>query len=157
MERLQREAGFKILLVHYRGTSPALIDLIAGRVSAMVSPVPNLIEQFRGGKVRPVAVATKTRVSTLPDVPTLEESGFPNFEIGSWYGLWGPANMPKDVVATLNGAIAEAMKTPRVTERVAKQGLIPVGSSSADFAAFQNAEIAKFSQMIKDANIKPSN
>jgi tripartite-type tricarboxylate transporter receptor subunit TctC len=157
MERLQREAGFKILIVHYRGTSPALVDLIAGRVSAMVSPVPNLIEQFRGGTVRPVAVATKTRVSTLPDVPTLEESGFPNFEIGSWYGLWGPANLPKDVVATLNGAIAEAMKTPRVTERVAAQGLIPVGSSSADFAAFQNAEIAKFSQMIKDANIKVGN
>ena len=60
MERLQREAGFKILIVHYKGTSPALIDLIAGRVSAMVSPVPNLIEQFRGGTVRPVAVATKT-------------------------------------------------------------------------------------------------
>ena len=94
---------------------------------------------------------------TLPDVPTLAESGFPNFEIGSWYGLWGPANMPKDVVATLNSAIAEAMKTPRVTERVAAQGLIPVGSNSADFAAFQNAEIAKFSQMIKDANIKIGN
>ena len=157
MERLQREAGFKILIVHYRGTSPALLDLLAGRVSAMVSPVPNLIEQFRGGTVRPVAVATKTRVSTLPDVPTLEEAGFPNFEIGSWYGLWGPANLPRDVVATLNGAIAEAMKTPRVTERVAAQGLIPVGSSSADFAAFQNAEIVKFSQMIKDANIKFGN
>ena len=157
MERLQREAGFKILIVHYRGTSPALVDLIAGRVSAMVSPVPNLIEQFRGGTVRPVAVATKTRVSTLPDVPTLEESGFPNFEIGSWYGLWGPANLPRDVVATLNGAIAEAMKTSRVTERVAAQGLIPVGSNSADFAAFQNTEIAKFTQMIKDANIKVGN
>jgi tripartite-type tricarboxylate transporter receptor subunit TctC len=157
MERLQREAGFKILIVHYKGTSPALLDLIAGRVSAMVSPVPNLIEQFRGGTVWPVAVTTKARVSTLPDVPTMEESGFPNFEIGSWYGLWGPANMPKDVVATLNGAIAEAMKTPRVTERVAAQGLIPVGSSSADFAVFQNAEIAKFSKMIRDANIKSGN
>ena len=157
MERIQRDADFKILIVHYKGTSPALIDLIAGRVSAMVSPVPNLIEQFRGGTVRPVAVATKQRVSTLPDVPTLEESGFKDFEIGSWYGLWGPAGMPKEVVATLNGAIAEAMKTPRVTERVAAQGLIPVGSSSADFAAFQNAEIAKFSQMIKDANIKVGN
>jgi tripartite-type tricarboxylate transporter receptor subunit TctC len=157
MERLQREAGFKILIVHYKGTSPALLDLLAGRVSAMVSPVPNLIEQFRGGTVRPVAVTTKTRVSTLPDVPTMEEQGFPNFEIGSWYGLWGPANMPKDVVATLNGAIAEAMKTPRVTERVAAQGLIPVGSSSADFAVFQNAEIAKFGKMIKDANIKIGN
>jgi tripartite-type tricarboxylate transporter receptor subunit TctC len=157
MERLQREAGFKILIVHYKGTSPALIDLIAGRVSAMVSPVPNLLEQFRAGTVRPVTVTTKERVSTLPDVPTLDEQGFPNFEIGSWYGLWGPANMPKDVVAILNGAIAEAMKTPRVTERVAAQGLIPVGSSSADFAAFQDAEIAKFGKMIKDANIKIGN
>ena len=157
MERLQREADFKILIVHYKGTSPALLDLIAGRVSAMVSPVPNLIEQFRAGTVRPVAVTTKARVSTLPDVPTMEEQGFANFEIGSWYGLWGPAGMPKDVVATLNAAIAEAMKTPRVTERVAAQGLIPVGSSSADFAVFQNGEIAKFSKMIHDANIKVGN
>lgn len=157
MERIQREAGLKVLIVHYKGTSPALIDLIAGRVSAMVSPVPNLIEQFRGGTVRPVAVATRQRVSTLPDVPTLEESGFKDFEISSWYGLWGPAGMPKEVVATLNGAIAEAVKTPRVMERVAAQGLIPVGSSSADFAAFQNSEIEKFTKMIKDANIKGGN
>jgi tripartite-type tricarboxylate transporter receptor subunit TctC len=157
MERIQREADLKVLIVHYKGASPALIDLIAGRVSAMVSPVPNLIEQFRGGTVRPVAVATRQRVSTLPDVPTLEESGFKDFEISSWYGLWGPAGMPKDVVATLNGAIAEAVKTPRVMERVAAQGLIPVGSSSADFAAFQNAEIEKFTKMIKDANIKTGN
>jgi tripartite-type tricarboxylate transporter receptor subunit TctC len=157
MERIQREAGFKLLIVPYKGTSPALVDLLAGRVSAMISPVPNLIEQFRGGKVRPVAVATKTRVATLPDVPTLEESGFKDFEIGSWYGLWGPAGIPQNVLTVLNGAIAEAMKTPRVTERVARQGLIPVGSSSAEFAAFQKAEIAKFSKMIKDANIKIGN
>jgi tripartite-type tricarboxylate transporter receptor subunit TctC len=157
MERLQREAGFKLLIVPYKGTSPALIDLIAGRVSAMVSPVPNLIEQFRAGTVRPVAVTTQKRVSTLPDVPTLEEAGFRDFEIGSWYGVWGPANMPKDVVAILNREIAEAMKTPRVTERVAAQGLIPVGSNAADFAAFQNAEIAKYGKMIKDANIKVGN
>jgi tripartite-type tricarboxylate transporter receptor subunit TctC len=157
MERIQREAGFKLLIVPYKGTSPALIDLLAGRVSAMISPVPNLIEHFRGGKVRPVAVATKARIATLPDVPTLEESGFKDFEIGSWYGLWGPAGIPENVLKVLNGAIAEAMKTPRVTERVARQGLIPVGSSSAEFAAFQNAEIAKFQRMIKDANIKLGN
>lgn len=157
MERIQREAGFKLLIVPYKGTSPALVDLLAGRVSAMISPVPNLIEQFRGGKVRPVAVATKARVATLPDVPTLEESGFKDFEIGSWYGLWGPAGIPQNVLTVLNGAIAEAMKTPRVTERVARQGLIPVGSSSAEFAAFQKAEIAKFDKMIKDANIKLGN
>ena len=157
MERLQREAGFKILIVHYKGTSPALVDLIAGRVSAMITPVPNMIEQFRAGTVRPVAVATKARVSALPDVPTIEEQGFPNFEIGSWYGLWGPANMPKEVVSVLNDAIAEAMKTPRVTERLAAQGLVPVGSRSADFAAFASAEIGKFGKMIKDADIKIGN
>jgi tripartite-type tricarboxylate transporter receptor subunit TctC len=157
MERLMREGGFKFLVVHYKGTSPALIDLLAGRVSAMVTPVPNLIEQFRGGKVRPIAVATKARLATLPDVPTLEESGFKDFEIGSWYGLWGPANMPADVVATLNRGIAEAVNTPRVMERVAQQGLIPVGSSSAEFANFQDGEIAKYQKIIQDANIKIGN
>jgi tripartite-type tricarboxylate transporter receptor subunit TctC len=157
MERLMREGGFKFLVVHYKGTSPALIDLLAGRVSAMVTPVPNLIEQFRGGKVRPIAVATKARLATLPDVPTLEESGFKDFEIGSWYGLWGPAGMPADVVATLNRGSAEAVNTPRVMERVAEQGLIPVGSSSAEFAKFQDAEIAKYRKIIQDANIKIGN
>jgi tripartite-type tricarboxylate transporter receptor subunit TctC len=157
MERLMREGDFKILLVHYKGTSPALIDLVAGRVSAMVTPVPNLIEQFRSGKVRPIAVTTKTRLTTLPNVPTLEESGFPNFEIGSWYGLWGPAGLPPNVVGTLNAGIAEAVKTPKVMDWVAQQGLIPVGSSSADFALFQNAEIAKYQKIITDANIKISN
>jgi tripartite-type tricarboxylate transporter receptor subunit TctC len=157
MERLMREGDFKILVVHYKGTSPALIDLIAGRVSAMVSPVPNLIEQFRSGKVRPIAVTTKTRLTTLPNVPTLEESDFPNFEIGSWYGLWGPVGLPPNVVATLNAGVAEAVKTPKVMDWVAQQGLIPVGSNSADFAVFQNAEIAKYQKIITDADIKISN
>ena len=154
MERLMREGDFKILVVQYKGTSPALIDLMAGRVSAMVSPVPNLIEQFRSGKVRPIAVTTETRLTILPNVPTLEESGFPNFEIGSWYGLWGPAGLPPNVVATLNAGVAEAVKTPKVMDLVVQQGLIPVGSNSADFAVFQNGEIAKYRKIITDANIK---
>lgn len=157
MERLMREGDFKILVVQYKGTSPALIDLMAGRVSAMVSPVPNLIEQFRSGKVRPIAVTTETRLTILPNVPTLEESGFPNFEIGSWYGLWGPAGLPPNVVATLNAGVAEAVKTPKVMDLVVQQGLIPVGSNSADFAVFQNGEIAKYRKIITDANIKIDN
>jgi tripartite-type tricarboxylate transporter receptor subunit TctC len=157
MERLMREGDFKILVVQYKGTSPALIDLMAGRVSAMVSPVPNLIEQFRSGKVRPIAVTTETRLTILPNVPTLEESGFPNFEIGSWYGLWGPAGLPPNVVATLNAGVAEAVKTPKVMDLIVQQGLIPVGSNSADFAVFQNGEIAKYRKIITDANIKIDN
>ncbi len=157
MERLMREGNFKFLVVHYAGTSPALVDLMAGRASAMVSPVPNLIEQFRAGKVRPIAVASKDRLALLPDVPTLEESGFPNFEIGSWYGLWGPAGVPNEAVATLNRGIAEAINMPGVMDRMAQQGLIPVGSTSADFAGFQNAEMAKYRKIIQDADIKISN
>jgi tripartite-type tricarboxylate transporter receptor subunit TctC len=157
MEKLQRDAGFKLLMVPYKGTAPALIDVIAGRVSAIVSPVPNLIEHIRAGKLRPLAVTTKVRVTTLPDVPTMEEAGLPGIEIGSWYGVWGPANMPRDVLAILNREIAAAMKTPRVIDRLVLQGLIPVGSNAADFSAFQNAEIAKFDRLIKDANIKLGN
>ena len=157
MERLMREGNFKFLVVHYAGTSTALVDLMAGRVSAMVSPVPNLIEQFRAGKVRPIAVASKQRLAILPDVPTLTESGFPNFEIGSWYGLWGPAGLPTEVVATLNRGIAEAINMPGVMDRMAQQGLIPVGSTSAEFAAFQKAEMAKYQKIIRDADIKISN
>jgi tripartite-type tricarboxylate transporter receptor subunit TctC len=156
-ERIQHEAGFKLLLVPYKGVAPALIDLIAGRVSAMVTPVPNLIVYFRAGTLKPLAVTTKERVSTLPDVPTLAESGLPGIEIGSWYGMWGPAGMPREVVNILNREIAEAMKTPRVIERMVAQGLIPVGSNAVDFAAFQNGEIAKYDRIIKEENIKIGN
>jgi len=156
-ERLQREAGFKLLIVPYKGTAPAVIDLLAGRVSAMITPVPNLIEQFKAGKLVPLAVTTKERISALPAVPTLAELGFPGIEIGSWYGLWGPAGMPRDAVNVLDREIAVAMKTPRVIDRLVAQGLIPVGSNAADFAAFQNAEIAKYGKIIKEANIKVGN
>ncbi len=157
MERLQREAGFKLLIVPYRGTTPALVDLLAGRVSAMISPMGNLTEQFRAGTVRPLAITAKSRVGSLPDVPTIEEAGFPGFETGSWFGVWGPKHMPNDVVAILNREITEAMKSPRVLDRLVPQGLIPVGSDAAHFAAFQEAEIAKNGQIIKDANIKVGN
>jgi tripartite-type tricarboxylate transporter receptor subunit TctC len=157
MERLQHEAGFKLLIVPYKGTTPALTDLLAGRVSAMISPMGNLTEQFRAGTVRPLAVTAKSRVNSLPDVPTMEEAGFPGFETGSWFGVWGPNHMPGDVVGILNREIAEAMKTPRVIDRLVPQGLIPIGSNSVEFAAFQEAEIAKNGRIIKDAKIKIGN
>jgi len=157
MERLQGETGFKLLIVPYKGTTPALTDLLGGRISAMVSPMGNLTEQFRSGTVRPLAVTSKDRVNALPDVPTIGEAGYPGLDTGSWFAAWGPKNMPQDVVAILNREIAEAMKSPRVLDRVVPQGLIPVGSNSADFAAFQDEEIAKQGRIIRDANIKMGN
>jgi tripartite-type tricarboxylate transporter receptor subunit TctC len=156
-ELLHRAANFRLLIVPYRGTAPAVIDLIAGRVHAIVTPVPNLIEYFRAGQLRPLAVTTRTRVSVLPDVPTMEELGIPGIEIGSWYGVWGPANLPRDAVSVLNREFADAMKTPSVVDRLVLQGLIPVGSNAVDFAAFINAEVEKYGRIIRDSNIKVEN
>jgi tripartite-type tricarboxylate transporter receptor subunit TctC len=153
-ERIQRAADFKLLIVPYKGTVPAVLDLIAGHVSVMITPIPNLMAQFQAGKLIPLAVTTKERVKALPDVPTLAESGLPGIEIGSWYGLWGPAGVPRNAVDVLEREIAQAMKAPQVVDRLVEQGLIPVGSNAADFAAFQDAEIAKYAEIIKDANIK---
>jgi tripartite-type tricarboxylate transporter receptor subunit TctC len=153
-ERIQREAGFQILIAHYKGAAPAVIDLMGGRVSAMIDPVPNFIEQVKSGKLKALAVTSRERVGLMPDVPTLAEAGLPGIEIGSWYGMWGPARLPRHVVAVLNREIAEAVKSSKVTERLIAQGMVPVGSKSEDFAAFMTAEIAKYSQIIKDANIK---
>jgi tripartite-type tricarboxylate transporter receptor subunit TctC len=154
LERIQREAGLNLLIVPYKGAAPAMIDLIGGRISLMIDPIPNFSEHIKAGKMKPVAVSTRDRVSALPEVPTLAESGLAGFEDSSWYGLWGPAHLPRDAVNILNREIADALKTPRVTERLVSQGLIPIGSRSEEFGAFINAEIAKYSRIIKDANIK---
>lgn len=153
-ERFLQEIGLKILLVPYKGAAPAVIDLIGGRVTAQIDPIPLFIEYIKAGKLRPLGVTTKERVSTLPEVPTFAESGLAGFEERSWYGLWGPARMPREAVNVLNREIAEALKTPRVTERLTAQGMVPLSSKSEEFAAFINAEVAKYSRLIKDVNIK---
>ena len=153
-ERMQREAGLNVLIVPYKGAAPAVIDLIGGRVNIMIDPVPNFLENIKAGKLKPIAVSTRDRVGVLPDVPTLAESGLAEFEDSSWYGLWGPARVPRDVLTVLNREIADGLKTPRVTERLVSQGLVPIGSRSDEFAAFINTEIGKYSRVIKDANIK---
>ncbi len=156
-ERFLQEIGLKMLLVPYKGAAPAVIDLIGGRVTAQIDPIPLFIEHIKAGKLRPLGVTTKERLSTLPEVPTFAESGLAGFEERSWYGLWGPARMPREVVNVLNREIAEALTTPRVTERLAAQGMVPLSSKSEDFAAFINAEVVKYSRLIKDANIKVEN
>ena len=156
-ERIQRAAGFKLLIVPYKGTVPAVLDLMAGRVSVMVTSIPNFIEQFRAGKLVPLAVTTKQRVRELPDVPTVAEAGLPGIEMGSWYGLWGPAGVPRGAVDVLDREVAAAMRTPRVIDPLVAQGLLPVGSAAADFAAFQNDEIVKYARIIKDADITIGN
>jgi tripartite-type tricarboxylate transporter receptor subunit TctC len=156
-ELIQLKAQTKMVMVPYKGNTPAVTDLVGGHVSAMVAAVPNVISHFRGGAIRPVAIAHGKRLGILPDVPTLAEAGLGNIEMNSWYAFWGPANMPTEVVETLSKAIAEATRTPRIIQPFIDQGLVPVGSSPAEFSAFQEAEISKYKQIIKDANINLEN
>jgi tripartite-type tricarboxylate transporter receptor subunit TctC len=156
-ERLRQEAGLKIVVVPYKGAAPAVIDLIGGRINAMIDPIPVFIEHIKAGKLKPLGVTTRERVNMLPEVPTLAESGLARFEERSWYGIWGPARMSREVVNLLAREISEAMRSPKVAERMTAQGMVPSSSKPEDFEAFMNAEVAKYSRLIRDANIRVEN
>jgi len=155
VEVIKREAGLAdMIIVPYKGSGPALTDLMGGQVSVMADPMPSAYPLVKGGRLKPLAVTSAKRVSFLPDVPTAAESGIRGFEMVSWYGLWGPPGMPRDVVDRLSAEIAKAVKSPLAVERLADQGFDPVGSSPAAFAAYISQEIARYAKIVKDANIK---
>ncbi len=153
-EVIKRDAGLSILIVPYKGAGPALTDLVGGQVSAIADPLPSSFPHVKSGRLKALAVTSRERIPFLPDVPTMAESGFPQFEMLSWYGLWGPPGMPKDVVERLGAETARAVKSAEMREKLAAQGFIPDGSGSAAFAAYVKNEIAKYAKIVKDANIK---
>ena len=111
-ELLRSGAGVDIVMVPYKGSSPAYVDLIGGRLQGFTDPVHGALPQVQGGTVRALAVTSSKRLSVLPDVPTVAESGVPGFEFHSWYGLWGPANLPRPVVDRLNAEINRWIASP---------------------------------------------
>lgn len=153
-EVIKRDAGLQILIVPYKGAGPALTDIVGGQVSALADPLPSSFPHVKGGRLKALAVTSRARLAFLPDVPTMAESGFPGFEMLSWYGLWGPPGMPKDVVDRLGAETAKAVNSAEMQEKLASQGFIPDGSGSAAFAAYVKDEIAKYAKIVKDANIK---
>jgi tripartite-type tricarboxylate transporter receptor subunit TctC len=154
-ETIKRQAGIPdMLIVPYKGAGPTLIALIAGEVSVMIDPMPSSFPHVKAGKLKPLAVTSRNRVSFLPDVPTVAESGLPGFEMVSWYGLWGPARMPKDVAARLAAESRRAVHSPLASERLGAQGFDAVGSSPEQFASYLKEEIARYAKIVKEANIK---
>jgi tripartite-type tricarboxylate transporter receptor subunit TctC len=153
-EVIKREAKLDLLIVPYKGAGPALTDLIGGQVSAMVDPMPSSYPHVKSGKLKPLAVTGRARAPFLPDVPTVAESGFPGFEMVSWYGLWGPPGLPRDVGAKLAAEVARAVRSPLAAERLGDQGFEPIGSNPEQFATYIGDEIAKYTRIVKDANIK---
>jgi tripartite-type tricarboxylate transporter receptor subunit TctC len=154
-EAIKREAKIDILIVPYKGTGAVITDLLGGHVNAFIDALPSSYPLVKSGKVKPMAVTTSKRISLLPNVPTVAESGLPGFEMVSWYGVWGPAKLPNELAQRISAEIAKAIRSPLASSRLGEQGFEPVGSTPEQFAAYIKTETSKYAQIVKDANIKP--
>jgi tripartite-type tricarboxylate transporter receptor subunit TctC len=151
---LMHAANVKITHVPYRGAAPAITDLIAGQIDGVVDNPPTVLQHIEGGRLRALAVAAKTRMPQLPNLPTAAESGVANYEANSWFGIVAPAGTPPAIVARLHKEIVAALRAPVMQERFAKSGARLVGNSPEEFAAQIRTERVKWGEIIRAANIK---
>ena len=156
-EAIKYEAKVDFAIIPYKGTSPALTDVMGGHISAMVDALPSTMPHVKGGKLKPLAVTTAKRLPSLPDVPTVAESGLDGFEMVSWYGLWAPPNLPQELVTKLQQEVAKALKSPQVAKALVDYGFVPSGATPEEFRAYIRQESAKYAKLIKAANIRLDN
>jgi tripartite-type tricarboxylate transporter receptor subunit TctC len=146
---LKSMAGLEATHVPYKG-AVALNDLLSGeQVHFMFATIPSVIELVRAGRLRPLAVTSKSRSAAVPDIPTVAESGFPDFEASSWFGLLGPAELPREIAWKLQAEIVRALKNPEIRGRLVQLGADPVGSTPEEFSAYMRAETAKWAKVVK--------
>jgi tripartite-type tricarboxylate transporter receptor subunit TctC len=148
-EAFKIAAGVDMQHVPYKGSGPALTDLMGGQVQLMFDSLPSSISHVKSGKLRAIAVTTAKRSSALPSVPTIAESGVPGFDISTWYGIWAPAGTPTEIVSKLSGEIAKIVKLADVRERLGGLGAEPAGNSPDEFAAYCRSELAKWAKIVK--------
>ena len=153
-ELLNHMAGVRIVSIPFKGGAPALTSVMAGDIPMSINPLPEVVGQLDGGQLRAIAVTTAARAKSLPDVPTVAESGVAGYDTAVWWGFLGPANMPPALVARIQADIATALKDPVVMTALEKIGATPLGSSPAEFDAYMRAEAAKWGPILKEANIK---
>ncbi len=154
MEYLKLVTGMFITHIPYRGTGPQLTDLLAGRTQASSAGMPALAAHIRAGKLRAIAVGTQQRISAMPDVPTVAEMGYKDFETSQWYGILTPAGTPPEVVKKLQEESLKALKSSAVTERFATDNAVGGGGPSSEFAAFIAREQNIWKDIVKKAQIK---
>lgn len=156
MEYLKLVTGMDMQHIAYKGTGPQLTDLLAGRTQASSAGLPALSAHIKAGTLRAIAVGTQQRVASMPDVPTVAEMGYKDFETSQWYGLIAPAGTPAAIIKRLQEEVVIAMKSSSVTERFATDSAVGGGSTPADFAAFIAKEQAIWKDIVKRADIKAS-
>ena len=153
-ELFKTMTGVQMTHVPYKGSAPAIADLLGGQVQLMFDNLPSALPHIKAGKLKALAVTSAQRSPALPDVPTVAESGLPGFEASSWFGLLAPAGTPKEIVARLNGEVAKWLATPEAKEKLASQGAIAAGQSSEDFVHHIAAETAKWQKVVKESGAK---
>lgn len=157
MELLKQQAGVDITHIPYRGTGPAMVDTVGGRLAMMFDTTPTAMPHIRDGRVRAIAVSSGRRDPALPNVPTIAEGGVPGYEALGWYGLLGPANMPRPVVERLNREINALLTRPEFIAKLTAQGVEAKGGTAQEFAALITADRARWSEVIRRGDIRADN
>jgi tripartite-type tricarboxylate transporter receptor subunit TctC len=147
-------AKIKLQHVPYKGTGPALTDVLGGQVQLMFNSAVSILPQVRANRLRALAVTSTKRIAPLPDVPTVAEAGVPSYEAASWYGVLAPARTPRNIIDKLNAEVAKAVRAPDVRDRLAGEGAEPVGNSPEAFALFIAHELQRWAKVIHDAGIR---
>jgi tripartite-type tricarboxylate transporter receptor subunit TctC len=153
-ERLRRMANVDITFVPYPGNAPAVNALLGGHVTSVFATYSTVSEQVNAGKLRALATGSSRRIEPLPDVPTVAESGYPDYEVDQWFGLWAPAKAPKEAVSQLAGWFNAALQTLEIKRKLVVQGLFPVGVYATGFGSYLRRKYDEYGRAVREANIK---
>lgn len=154
-ETLARLVGWKLQKIPYKSNPQAMTDVIAGRVSMMFTDIAASLSQVKAGALRPLAVTSRERSSLMPELPTIEESGVPEFDLSGWIGLFAPANTPAPIVERLSSEVGNILRTPEIRSRLGELGAEALPMSPADFGKWVEAEVAKWTKLVREAGIQP--
>lgn len=154
MELLKSMTGVNLLHVPYKGTAPAMTDLMSGQISVMFNSIPTVLSQMQAGRMRGIAVGSAKRSPAIPDIPTVAEAGVKGFQYATWYALMAPTAVPKDIIAKINAESVKALSEPEMSKRLSSQGAEPAPGTPEALGKFMREEYDNWVKVIKAANIK---
>ncbi|MGE8616123.1 MAG: Bug family tripartite tricarboxylate transporter substrate binding protein [Achromobacter veterisilvae] len=152
-ETFKMMTGVDMVHVPYKGSTPAVTDLLGGQISMIFDNLPSALPHIKAGRLKVLAVTSAQRSEQLPEVPTVAEAGVPGYEVVSWFGLWAPARTPDGVVAEINKQVVDIIRTPDMQKQIRDQGAVPQPDSPAEFAAFIGSESKKWAEVVRRANV----